>query len=1070
MSKVLRFVFSLLWLSLTAGRIAAASDTASASQQHRAEIARVEESITRPQVVEGRDLRFSHLSRLQGLSQTRVAQMVQDDDGFVWFGTQQGLNRYDGYQFKIFSHEPDNARSLSGVFVYALFKDRAGVIWVGTDDSLDRYDRATETFTHIRLGPNNPFVIHISQDASGMLWLATNEGLYRLDPTSSKITRFTHDASRSDSLPSDDIKSSGIDRSGNLWIASSVGLSQFDPQSNRVLFHVPLAVSVREFTFLEDRTGTFWIASGSGDGLAVLDRKHGVLRRYSFNPKSNVDSGLTGVYALLEDHDGNVWIATMGSGLIKFDHQREVFVGYRNKFGDPESLEENRVISLMQDREGNIWAGLHAIAPNVFSPRPPPFEKFQPALEIKDGNRENLVNAIFEDSRANLWMGTGGALYRLDRRTAEYTAFKPKGPSSSFEVLSIVEDSQGILWLGTLGQGVMSFDPTTLKFGTSYQHEAGRSDDLSHNIVPRVFLDHAGTLWATSWNGLNRIDRRTGHIDIFKRDPSSAVEIYFELAEDPSGDLWVGSATGLYRFNPRDGKFVNFGHDPDDPSSLSNNTLSSVFVDSNHDVWAGTLNGLNRLDRATGRFKKFYMRDGLPGNAASCLLEDGNKHLWVSTNNGISKLDLHTEEFRNYSRSDGIPGADLTAWGACSRGSSGELFFAGFAGATAFHPELVAESTYAPPIVLTNFTVGGKPVTPGVDSVLKQSLLMTREVVLNDDQNNFSIAFSALSYSSPTTSRYRYKLDGLDKAWHTTSSDERTAGFTTLPAGSYVFNVQGATSRGPWSDPGASLRIVVLPPWWRTWWFRTLCGAAVVLVITLSYMYRLRQVKRMFEGLIEVRVEERNRIARELHDTLLQGFQALLYQIQAARNFLPAAPDRAIQMLDTSLSRATNVLREGRDAVLALRSRVQDGNDLVRTISALKEELAPSGVTEGGTTFKVTSMGTLQPINPHLHDEIYRIAREAVRNAYRYAQATTIDVELNYGQSLTLKVRDDGIGMPAEAAEQARSRGHWGLQGMKERAHCFGGVLRVSSQRSVGTEIELTIPGALAYQIDTEET
>jgi ligand-binding sensor domain-containing protein/signal transduction histidine kinase len=1036
---------------------------ANASSLGGVERARIEPMIVKLPVTDGNDLRFTRLSVSQGLTQTRVAQIVQDDQGFLWFGTQNGLNRFDGYKFRGFTHEPDRRDSLGGVFVYSLFKDRSGAIWVGTDQSLDRYDSATESFTHFRVDPRNPIVTHISQDRDGLLWLATGRGLFRLDTNSGASTRFAHNPGDAFSLPSDDVKFSGEDRAGGFWVATSKGLVAFDRATGKVTFHVPLNESVREFSFHEDRSGVFWIAYGSGNGLATLDRQTQTLTKYSFREQEGSGTALTGVFAMLEDRAGEMWFATMGAGLLRFDRNTRSMTRYQNQPGDPESLAENRVIALFEDREGNIWSGLHAMAPNFARGRSP-FQKFEPRTAGPDSMGENLVNAIYQDRAGQLWMGAGGALNRVDRSTAQYRRYRPGGAGTHTDVLTMLEDTAGDFWIGTLGNGLGRFDRNTGTF-TLFRHDAADPRSISHNIITRLFVDRAGALWAASWDGLNRFDPRTASATVYRRVPGGPAEPYFSMAEDNEGNLWLGSTSGLYRFDPRTGQFTEFKHRADQPGTLSNDTINAVFVDQAGTLWLGTQNGLNRFDRRTGTFSVFYRTDGLPGNAVSCILEDERHELWISTNNGISRFNPATASFRNYSVSDGLPGADLTAWGACFKGASGDMFFGGFAGAVAFHPDKVRDSSYVPPVVLTDFKLSGKTVAPGGGSLLTRSITHADPLTLSHQENSFAVEFSALSFSGPETNRYRYRLDGLDTAWHEVGSAHRLAAFTTLPAGAYVLRVQGASSRGPWSEPGTQLEITVLPAWWHRGWFRALCAATLLLVVLALYALRARQIAWRFETQLEARVNERIRIARELHDSLLQGFQGLMFRLEGVRQLLPARTTEALQSLERALVLGDQAVTEAREAVQDLRSSSRIDSDLVRALTALCETLVRDLAGPDLPAWRVIESGKAQALSPLVRDEAYFIAREAMRNAYRHAAARQIEIDVTFGPStFSLHVRDDGVGIGPDVIASGARAGHWGLSGMRERAAALGGHLEVWSKEGAGTEVALTIPASVAYR------
>jgi signal transduction histidine kinase len=493
--------------------------------------------------------------------------------------------------------------------------------------------------------------------------------------------------------------------------------------------------------------------------------------------------------------------------------------------------------------------------------------------------------------------------------------------------------------------------------------------------------------------------------------------------------------------------------------------VNAVHFDQLGTLWVGTQDGLSQFNRQTGTFKNYYEKDGLAGDVVSCIQEDRSGVLWMGTNKGLSAFDPHAQRFRNFSAADGLAGQDLTGWGTCNQSPSGEMFFGGFSGATAFYPNKLANSSFVPRTVLTDFRLSGNPVRIGAGSVLKQSITLTDSITLSRQQNIFSIEFSALSFFNAETNRYRYKLDGLDEDWHEVGSDERVANYTTLPAATYTFEVQGATSRGPWSQPGAMLRIVILPAWYQTVWFRLICLTAILLLLWAIYLLRLNELRMQFSAALEARVDERTRIARELHDTLLQSFQGLLLVIQSVSNLLPERPEEAKQRMESALDQASDAITEGRDAVQALRSGGLNTVDLGEAISKFGKDLLSGAATETCPQFSVQVEGIPQPLNPIIRDDVYRIGVESLRNAVRHANARRIEVELRYGEDgLRLRVRDDGKGIDPVVLGQEHIAGHWGLRGMRERAKLIGGAFEVWSQLGTGTEAEVTIPAASAYE------
>jgi len=1026
----------------------------------------IESRTLRLPVSDGNDIRFTRLARDKGLSQTRVTQIVQDDLGFMWFGTQYGLNRYDGYRFKVFVHDRSRPDSLGGVDIFSLFKDRSGALWIGCAHSLDRLNPATEMFEHFRVDTEQPAepdvtVRHISQDHSGMLWLSTAMGLFRLDPVTRQTTRFHHDPAKPDSLQGDDIKSTGWDHHGALWVADDEGLEQLDPDRG-VRLRIPLR-EPRDLSFHEDRRGVFWIIYASGNGLAVFDRTTNRLTRYSFNDEQSPGGPLTGVISLVEDRNDTLWLGTLSDGVLKFDTERKRLVRYRNHPSEAQSLSENRVTVLYEDREGNMWTGLGASEPNIFAIQQPPFAQLPPDPDAGDTLGETLVNTLYEDRDGYLWIGMTGTLKRLDRKTGRYARFRipPLGPTS--DIIAITQDAAGELWLGTSGQGLYRFKPATGAI-RGYRHDQADPSSLSDDVIQRLLIDHTGTLWAAGWNGFNRFDAATGHFKVYRSDPRDQ-RVSISLAEDAAGNLWVsGTAAGLFRFNPRTETFQLFRSDPNLSTTEGSDRINTIHVASPEAIWWGTQDGLFRLNPKTGATAGWFEKDGLPSNAVSCILEDAQGTLWIGTNQGIASFNQSMQTFRRYSAADGLPGPDLTGWWACHQGRSGEMFMGGFHGAAAFRPEQVADDFYTPPIVLTDFTLAGTTASGNGLSPINRAIAYATERTVSPYQSSFSIEFAALSYRSPATNRYRYMLNGLDSTWHEVPSDRRIATYTTLPPGVYTFRVQGATSRGPWTDPGAALRIVIPPPWWATWWFRMLVVALLIIATLGVFRYRMSQLAREFTMRLHERIGERTRIARELHDSLLQGFQGILFRLQAVHSMLPGRPEDAKAALDTALDRADQALAEGREAVQGLRTASLAEADFVRALVKLGEELVAAANTEVVPHFRVVVEGKPRELTPTTADELYRIAREAIRNAFQHSRARAIEAEVSYGEKqLSVRIRDNGVGLAPHILDRGQRPGHWGIPGIRERAIALGAQLDIWSNEDAGTEIELALAARIAY-------
>ena len=1033
-----------------------------AARADSSEDAAVRADVVRLPVEAAKGLRFHRLSTADGLSQTRVAQIVQDDLGFVWFGTQYGLNRYDGYNFKLFVHEPGNDNSAAGTFVFSLFKDRDGLIWIGWTKGLDRLDPRTETFTHYRVEQDENeqranTIVHISQDREGMLWLATGSGLHRLDPATGTISHYRHGHDR-DSLPTNDVTWSGQDSQGRFWVGTSIGLSEFDRTSGKVLRTLRLPDSVQVSLF-EDRSGSFWIVQASGNGLSRFDPDTNTVTPYSFYEKDPGAAALTGVMGIAEDKDGNLWLGSPGLGLLRLDAKRTRFYHYGYQPQDVHSIAEDKVIALMQDRDGNIWAGLHSAGVNYFGRGSQRFEVFRHIPGDPDSLSLDFVNAILEDRDGTLWIGNDDGLNRIDRRTG-HRELVDLGLGPKPMVISLAQDHAGTIWVGTFAHGLTRYDASTRRYAT-FMHDPANPRSLPHDEVHRVYVDRKGTVWVGTDDGLARFDAASRDFTVFKLQHDSRLsQSYVGIETDDAGNLWLGTAySGLHRFDPATGRITVYASNPKDPNGLRDNTVPTVYMSRAGMLWIGTQNGLNSLDPKTGALRAYDTRHGMPANTVACILEDEQGDIWISTTKGLSKLTPATGTFANYSLLEGLRGNDLTGWATCSKSRRGELFFAGFAGAVAFVPTALQKARSTAPLVLTSFEIDGEQASIGPQQPLERAIAYSERVTLAHSQRNFSVTFAGLSYEDPGATRYRYRLEGLDSTWRESPSSIRQATYTTLPAGRYTLHVQMAADRGEWQMPGISLSILILPAWYATWWFRAACALLLIAAIWWAVRTRVRYVARKVTLQMEARNTERMRIAQDLHDTLLQGLLSASFQLSVAQDQL-APKSKAAPLLEHIAKLLLQLVEEGRNAVRGLRTWNFDSDNLERAIALIPGDLQ----IESKAQFRVAVEGKPRPLLPAARTETYLIAREAISNALRHAQATIVEVSLEYlAESFRLTIRDDGRGFVADTIEAGRGN-HFGLAVMSERAERLGAALNVASGPGAGTEIVLSAPAAKIYR------
>jgi signal transduction histidine kinase/streptogramin lyase len=653
-----------------------------------------------------------------------------------------------------------------------------------------------------------------------------------------------------------------------------------------------------------------------------------------------------------------------------------------------------------------------------------------------------------------IWAGSKGAINRIDLKSGRYTV---QAISENTVVTAIIADRSGQFWIGTGDGSLFRFNPATQN-SVVYGHNAANSSGCGNNEVRALLVDHLGTLWAGSGDSLCSFDPAANRFRVYNAGVEYPNKID-AIGEDTAGKLWVGSRnSGLHRFDPATGKFTTFRHSVKE-GSLSNDAVTSILVDRSGTIWAGTVDGLNRLDAATGKFTVYLARDGLPSSVINGVVEDASGDLWIATTYGLSHFRPRSRTFNNYYRSDGVLD-DLTgAW----KGRSGQLFFGSYDGLTALSPDGADEKLVTPRVVLTNFQISDKPVPVGPDSPLKESISVARALTLSSSENTLSFEFADLSYADPERTRYRYRLGRLESGWNEVASTQHFVRYSTLAPGEYVFQVEARTSSGNWTGKGAEVRIVILPPWWSTWQCRLAYALALGLMMWFSWRLRVRQLAKQFNLQFEERLRERTRIARELHDTLLQSFHGLMLQFRAVYNLLPSRPAEAQETLEGALDQARQAITEGRDAVQGLRESAIEANDLAQALTTLGEELNGGEINRNSELLHIEVQGTPRDLHPIIRDEVYRIAGEALRNAFRHAQSHRIEVDLRYDKrQFGLRVRDDGKGIDPTVLKEGRT-GHFGLPGMRERAGRIGGNLEVWSELESGTELELTVPGSIAY-------
>jgi ligand-binding sensor domain-containing protein/two-component sensor histidine kinase len=832
---------------------------------------------------------FGHLALEEGLSHDTITCMVQDQKGFLWFGTYRGLNKYDGYTFTVYPDNRPDSRPpvVNSLLVVSLYEDRTGILWIGTGDGgLIKFDRETlqwKSYQHNPAQPNSlshNIVLTIYEDRRGELWVGTADGLNRFDRHTEQFFQYHAAPDDPESLANDQIQTIYEDQTGTLWIGTLNGLYQFNRDTTKFRRYLsdpenPHSIGDHQIKALyEDHTGTLWVGTNGG-GLNRFNRATGQFVHYRHNPDDPQSLSDDRVRTIYEDHTQTLWVGTT-DGLNKFNHETGQFTVYRPEQNNPYSLSDSDITSLYEDRSGLLWIGTFHGALNTYSPETKQFLLYTHEPDNPQSLSSSDVTAIYADQSGMLWVGTNGrGLDQLDRQTGHVTHYQtdtayPESLSNA-QVEAIYEDRSGSLWIGTRG-GLNQLDHERARF-RHYTHDPENPASLSHDVVSAIVQVRSGTLWiGTGGGGLNQFDPDTEHFTPYRHDPADSSSLSHDdivcLHEDRFGNLWIGtSGGGLNVFEPQQKGFRHYRHDPADPSSLSHDVVLTMYEDRFGTLWMGTNRGLDQFDRKTETFTHYGKKDGLPSNLVVGILEDGQGNLWLSTFNGLSKFNPETGTFTNFDVSDGLQSNKFNR--ACAQSWDDVMFFGGVQGVNAFYPEQIKDTRWLPAVVMTALTQNGEPLFGD------KPMESIGEIRIDWRHNFFEFEFAALSYIQPAKNQYAYLLKGFDRDWNYIGT-RRFGKYLNLPGGKYTLRIKGSTNEGIWNEEGTSIQVSIADPPWKTWWAYGLY-VTIPLIALLSYTrYTLkrRQLEESIRLIVEGTVAE---IGEEFFRSLARNLASALH-------------------------------------------------------------------------------------------------------------------------------------------------------------------------------------------------
>lgn len=986
--------------------------------------------------------------------------VLQDINGFIWIGAQEGLIRYDGYKLKKYRNIPFDSTSLSANFVNALAEDKYGNLWVGTfGGGLNYFDQRTERFTSFKLESKDDSTISsnsiskIIVNKNGSLWVGTMDcGLFYVIMNNTAKLKFTHynlkdSYHQKDSTEKIWIIDLYVDNVNCLWIGTKIhGLKKLNTATGEITHYIhdpnnPKSLSHNSVSSIcVDSLGNIWLGTGEetikdGGGLNMFDRQTEQFIHFRHNPKDPTSLFSDQVYPLLIDSKGVLWMGFPPNKGIASIPISELLNNKKPDFSLSHRYWLNFIQSIYEDRLGNIWFAQFGRRLYKYDRQKNPYLWYHRDEAKSNTMSSSGVTCIYIDRSQNIWFGhqTSG-LDKYNLRTGLYTNYLPHpNDSNSLNaewITGIYEDRGGFLWIATMTNGLYRLNPQKGIF-QRYGTEPGELNDLKSVIYYMILLSKTGKLWISSMGkGLIFFDpviHQSRHIDINSNKIED--EKVISMFEDQDGTIWIGTnEEGLYGIhieNNKISKVEHYSHNPSNRNSLSYNSVNDVIrptiLDSNA-LWIATDNGLNRFDLQTKSFTHFFEKEGIPDNFILKVLEDNQGNIWIACAIGIGKYDMKTRKWKSYGMGDGMP---FETFGGARQNTAksrdGQLFFSGGSGTIGFYPEQIKDNPIIPPVRLTDFKIFHESVK------LDTAIQFKRTITLSHDQNAFSFEFAALNFTSPEKNKYAYKMEGFHDNW-IYIGNERTASFTNLDAGEYIFRVKGSNNHGIWNEKGTSLIIIITPPWWATWWFRTITLLTILGIVYSIHLYRLNRVRE----LERLRIQ----IASDLHDEIGSALTKIAVHSEIIGTTTEKTKVAASSQKIGNMSR--EIITTLSDVVWSIDSRNDTVGDLIDRMRDFLETVFPAGSVH--IDFQTRGLHFEQKITQALRQNIYLIFKEAVNNAAKHSGADEIKISLINGDGkFKMEIEDNGTGI----GTIEKHSGHHGMENMQMRAKRIGGELRI---------------------------
>ena len=821
-------------------------------------------------------VKFTNISTKEGLPHSDVRAIIEDRHGFMWFGMGLGgLVRFDGYTFKVYTHDPKNPYSLAYNSLCSLYRSRNGTLWVGTmGGGLDRYDEQNDRFIHYQNQPGDTTslpdntILSFCEDRNGSLWLGTKGGLSRFDSISGTFRTFKAHPTRPDAIRHNSIRCIFEDpETGMFWIGAG-GVFVFDPFKGKVIkSYYSLNENAGGLSYngvnciMKDHKGDIWVGTDKGLNKFIPEKESFI--NYYHDPTKPETLVNERIVRIVEDTTNRLWIATRG-GLDLMDRENASFTHFQHDPNNPSSLSDNILLTLYLDKTGLLWIGEMNSGVDRIMAEAKAFDVWQNQLYNPNSLSHNNVNAICMDNGNRLWIGTQNGLNCYDKGQFERFYNNPKNPESliSNAVRALACDTLGELWIGTDDNGLCCFD------GKKFKRFDYTPEFLNAKRISSFCADPDGGMWfSVSAVGIYHATK-WGSVDTLISSSYSTSMPYLS-GYDQNGYLWIGSQEdGIFRLDPKDYTLEKYLVNDKNPGGVANKQFYTVYEGLDGNVWTGSISGLYLFNTVSKKFiRHFTLKDGLSADGVVSIMPDDEGNLWLGTIDGLTRFNPNDTTFRKYDTSDGLPGNNFKPQ-AVVKTSDGRLYFGTQDGLVSFYPKDLTDNPFPPPVAITEFTLFDKPIeTYDKNSPLNRNICLTDQITLRYNQSVFGFRFSALSYIAPEKCRYAYKMEGFDPDWRTTDASRRYVTYTRLPPGNYVFRIKASNNDGLWNETGTSLKVVILPPWWATWLFRSVSIAIILILVYSYYRWRVRNIKQhsyKLKCLVEERTAQLEAANKEL--------------------------------------------------------------------------------------------------------------------------------------------------------------------------------------------------------------